>query len=1185
MLDGLTMLSPPTGAALRRAVVQPALKCGYRFEDEALVEEILEQVEHERGALPMLAFAAARLWEHRDRKRGVLTREAYEFTGGVGGALAQHAEATLETIGRDKVPIVRELFRNLVTSQGTRAARDREELLSIFGGFDRSAAVPEHGEPDVFLSYSRADLATAQRLARRLEAEGFTVWWDRQIAPGKNFDEVIERALAQARAVVVLWSKASVTSNWVKAEASEALKRGRLVPVLIEPVQPPLEFRRLEAAEIHDSSSEVARQEFAQLSYSLRAHAQADSKPRRAAMTDDRETAEQVLDTLIDARLLTSYEVPADDEGVAHHRIEIIHESLLSAWPRLVRWRTQDAEGSQLRDELRQAARMWEQHSRSEDLLWTGTAFREFQLWQERYPGGLTAEEEAFAAAMAATATRRRRRRRLAATTVVILALLVAAVTGGLWLRSEAETRRAEAARLLADAQLRREEDPTEALAYTTASLELADTDEARVFALRLLQMAPPALQLDPGGSDMRVPSFSPDGRRLAVAGHSEEVRVFAAEGGPPIVLSGHVPSPQGPNLATWASNELLATGDYDGTYRRIWSIPGGKLLRQIDAGNPAQWQVGGGQLLAKMFATGSSLDEGLYDLRSWRLPGGEAGDFGHLDLTALGASWSVFDTGGPGWVYGKGREVLYRPLPAREGIPDRLVGRHDNEARLAGSHGNPARLAMSPGEENRLWTRDAVTSELRLWDLSKSTGEPLRVVRRPIGLEEGARFQPDPSRRWAVESWWLSATRQPRLWKLNAWREARPLALRRSGRWYAAASTFHPSGEWFVVSTHSMTRLTFWPLRVSGSNVVDGYTRFWRPLAFSPDGQWLATWWSDNKLRLWPLPGNDSRAVKEIEIAGETAAPDLVSRLVFDPLGRYLFLAGQANGVYVVPLDGSPPRRLETLSDDTLLFGAAVSPSGRRVATAFGYGQGEKTLRVWDLDTGQQRLFDQPESASPTRTGYEGGIRGLAFADETTLYSAGDGGVRRWDLESGSHEMVLPVQQAGSFTMAASSDGRRALVQGMRDTGSRETGPTAILDLDTGALRALPAFTAHSFCYASLDASGSVAATSDETGAIRIGRVAEGKPHLLLGHEGSCDSVAISPDRRWIASTGEDDTLRLWPMPDLDQPPLHTLPLDELLAKLRSLTNIRVVRDPESAEGWKVEVDPFPGWEEVPTW
>jgi hypothetical protein len=55
--------------------------------------------------------------------------------------------------------------------------------------------------------------------------------------------------------------------------------------------------------------------------------------------------------------------------------------------------------------------------------------------------------------------------------------------------------------------------------------------------------------------------------------------------------------------------------------------------------------------------------------------------------------------------------------------------------------------------------------------------------------------------------------------------------------------------------------------------------------------------------------------------------------------------------------------------------------------------------------------------------------------------------------------------------------------------------------------------------------------------------------------------------------------------MPDLDRPPIHTLPHDELVAKLESLTNIRVVRDPESPEGWKLELDRFPGWKDVPTW
>ena len=93
---------------------------------------MVEAVEGARGALPLLAFAVSRLWEKRDRERKLLTRAAYEEIGGVAGALAQHAEATMDRIGAERQGIVREIFRNLVTAQGTRAVAEREELLSAF---------------------------------------------------------------------------------------------------------------------------------------------------------------------------------------------------------------------------------------------------------------------------------------------------------------------------------------------------------------------------------------------------------------------------------------------------------------------------------------------------------------------------------------------------------------------------------------------------------------------------------------------------------------------------------------------------------------------------------------------------------------------------------------------------------------------------------------------------------------------------------------------------------------------------------------------------------------------------------------------------------------------------------------------------------------------------------------------
>ena len=111
-----------------------------------MVSEIISEVEGERGALPLLAFAMSRLWEKRDRGRHLLTRKAYEEIGGVSGALAQHAESTLDRIGSARQGIVRELFRNLVTSKTTRIARKRNELLSLFEEVEKDDADEVLGE-------------------------------------------------------------------------------------------------------------------------------------------------------------------------------------------------------------------------------------------------------------------------------------------------------------------------------------------------------------------------------------------------------------------------------------------------------------------------------------------------------------------------------------------------------------------------------------------------------------------------------------------------------------------------------------------------------------------------------------------------------------------------------------------------------------------------------------------------------------------------------------------------------------------------------------------------------------------------------------------------------------------------------------------------------------------------------
>jgi TolB-like protein len=137
--------------------------------------------------------------------------------------------------------------------------------------------------PDVFLSYSREDQASARRFADALQREGFSVWWDQSLRSGESYDEVTEQALKSARAVVVLWSGASVASRWVRAEATIADRAGTLVPVMIEPCDRPVMFELRQSADLagwQGATSDPRWTAFVEdLRYRLRRPAEAVSPP------------------------------------------------------------------------------------------------------------------------------------------------------------------------------------------------------------------------------------------------------------------------------------------------------------------------------------------------------------------------------------------------------------------------------------------------------------------------------------------------------------------------------------------------------------------------------------------------------------------------------------------------------------------------------------------------------------------------------------------------------------------------------------------------------------------------------------------------------------------------------------------------------------------------------------------
>jgi hypothetical protein len=100
--------------------------------------------------------------------------------------------------------------------------------------------------------------AAARHIAESFTREGFSVWWDAALRSGETFDEVIEKELRSAKAVVVLWSPRSVASRWVRAEATLADRRNKLVPAIIEACDRPIIFELTHAADLSNWTGDTA---------------------------------------------------------------------------------------------------------------------------------------------------------------------------------------------------------------------------------------------------------------------------------------------------------------------------------------------------------------------------------------------------------------------------------------------------------------------------------------------------------------------------------------------------------------------------------------------------------------------------------------------------------------------------------------------------------------------------------------------------------------------------------------------------------------------------------------------------------------------------------------------------------------------------------------------------------------
>jgi hypothetical protein len=103
---------------------------------------------------------------------------------------------------------------------------------------------------DIFISYKREDRDRVEPFAHALEGEGFSVWWDADLLIGTSYSASIKTELNQARAVIPVWTMLSVQSDWVQEEATQGKRRGVLLPVRFDNVDPPIGFTMVETADL-----------------------------------------------------------------------------------------------------------------------------------------------------------------------------------------------------------------------------------------------------------------------------------------------------------------------------------------------------------------------------------------------------------------------------------------------------------------------------------------------------------------------------------------------------------------------------------------------------------------------------------------------------------------------------------------------------------------------------------------------------------------------------------------------------------------------------------------------------------------------------------------------------------------------------------------------------------------------